>query len=69
MTNVMGPILPHLAEEIHFTRQGGQDRESGLSVFTKPWTDMVRLDANWGLHLLIGLIRTPPGRIRQWRRR
>jgi hypothetical protein len=63
MTSVMGPILPHLAEEIHFTRQGGQDRESGLSVFTKPWTDMVRLDAVWEWCLLIGFIRTPPGRI------
>jgi isoleucyl-tRNA synthetase len=42
MTYVMGPILPHLAEEILFTRQGGEDRQAGLSVFTRQWEDMVR---------------------------
>jgi isoleucyl-tRNA synthetase len=44
MTHVFGPILPHLAEEIHHTRQGNTDPAQGLSVFANRWK---HLDSKW----------------------
>jgi isoleucyl-tRNA synthetase len=41
MTEVMGPILPHLAEEIRHHREGANADQS-LSVFTRRWEDLVR---------------------------
>ena len=38
MTKVLAPVLPHLAEEIHQTLYGAD----APSVFTTPWTPLVR---------------------------
>ena len=37
MTQVLAPVLPHLAEEIHATLHG----LDAPSVFTSPWTPLV----------------------------
>lgn len=41
MTRILAPILPHLAEEIHFCRSGAN---TSSSVFTTPWTPLA---AEW----------------------
>ncbi|KZT28115.1 isoleucyl-tRNA synthetase [Neolentinus lepideus HHB14362 ss-1] len=40
MVSVMAPILPHLAEEIHYILSGAEEPSSGMSVFTKKWEPM-----------------------------
>ncbi|TFK49438.1 isoleucyl-tRNA synthetase [Heliocybe sulcata] len=40
MVSVMAPVVPHLAEEIHYTLSRGDDPSSGSSVFTKKWEPM-----------------------------
>jgi isoleucyl-tRNA synthetase len=43
MTHVLAPVLPHLAEEIHWTRQGARaPRGDGPSFFAQRWTPLVR---------------------------
>jgi len=39
---IIAPVLPHLAEEIHFTLHGKSSVEmpQGSSVFSKPWTPL-----------------------------
>jgi len=49
MTHVMAPVVPHLAEEIHHSLEGGQgDKSAGLSVFTKAWQPLVRYSSSRG---------------------
>jgi hypothetical protein len=45
MTHVLAPILPHLAEEIHWARRGGDAHAppgEGPSFFMQRWEPLVR---------------------------
>ena len=64
----MAPILPYLAEEIHYTARGGRDdKATTSSVFMRKWTPLVSYFVcriiYWEFHFI-----TEPGVGRLWGR-